>query len=125
MVIIKRQQDLRWSDVTPRDHYLRRREFIQAAAVAVAGGVAAFVSPSDAFAQGKGAKLPNVKKSEWGQGETPTSYDAVTTYNNFYELGVDKNNPSRNAASSQAAAVDGDRSRAWSPSPGSTPSMIS
>ena len=98
-VIIKRAQDLRWSDVTPREHYLRRREFIQAAAVAVAGGVAGLISPSEARAQAKGAKLPNVKKTEWGQGEMLTPYDAVTTYNNFYELGIDKDDPSRNASS--------------------------
>ena len=98
-MLIKAAGDLRWSDVTPKPLYLRRREFIQAAGIALVGGAAGLVSPREARAQGKGAKLPNVKKSGWGEGETLTPYDAVTTYNNFYELGVDKDDPSRNAAS--------------------------
>ena len=98
-MLIKAVGDLRWSDVTPKPLYLRRREFIQAAGIALVGGAAALVSPREAHAQGKGAKLPNVKKGGWGEGETLTPYDAVTTYNNFYELGVDKDDPSRNAAS--------------------------
>jgi methionine sulfoxide reductase catalytic subunit len=98
-MVIKAAEDLRWSDVTPRQLYLRRREFIRAAGIAFVGGAAGLVSATDARAQGKGAKLPNVKKSGWGEGETLTPYEAVTTYNNFYELGVDKDDPSRNAAS--------------------------
>jgi methionine sulfoxide reductase catalytic subunit len=98
-MLIRPAEDLRWSDVTPKALYLRRREFIRAAGVAVAGGVAALLSPAEARAQGKGAKLPNVHKSGWGAGETPTPYEAITTYNNFYELGADKDDPSRNAAS--------------------------
>jgi len=98
-MLIKPPDDLRWSDVTPKDLYLRRRDFLRAAGVALAAGAAGLVSAGDAVAQGKGAKLPNVKKSGWGEGETLTPYEAVTTYNNFYELGVDKDDPARNAAS--------------------------
>ena len=98
-MLIKKQPDLRESEVTPRALYVRRREFIQAAGLALLGSAAGLVSPAQARAQGKGAKLPNVNKSSWGQGETPTAYEAVTTYNNFYELGADKDDPSRNAAS--------------------------
>jgi methionine sulfoxide reductase catalytic subunit len=98
-MLIKPPEDLRWSDVTPKDLYLRRRDFLRAAGVALAAGAAGLVSAGDAVAQGKGAKLPNVKKSGWGEGETLTPYEAVTTYNNFYELGVDKDDPARNAAS--------------------------
>jgi len=31
------------------------------------------------------------------KGEEPTSYQNITTYNNFYEFGVDKGDPARNA----------------------------
>jgi sulfoxide reductase catalytic subunit YedY len=98
-MLIKSGEEFRWSDITPRGLYLRRREFIQAAGAALVGGAAAVLAPGEAQAQGKGARLPNVKKSGWGAGEMLTPYDAVTTYNNFYELGVDKDDPSRNAAS--------------------------
>ncbi len=98
-MLIKPADHLRWSEVTPKELYLRRREFIQAAGLALLGSAAGLFSPAEALAQGKGAKLPNVKKSGWGEGEILTPYEAITTYNNFYELGVDKDAPSRNAAS--------------------------
>jgi sulfoxide reductase catalytic subunit YedY len=96
-MLIKRPDDLRWSDVTPKEVYVRRRDFLRAAGVAIAGGAAALAVPNAARAQGSGPKLPNVQKSGWGAGEALTPYDAVTTYNNFYELGVDKDDPARNA----------------------------
>jgi sulfoxide reductase catalytic subunit YedY len=95
-MLIKSGPDLRWSDVTPKPLYLRRREFIRAAA-ALAGGVAGV--GADVLAQGKGQKLTNAKKTGWGQGEAATPYDAITTYNNFYELGSEKDDPSRHADS--------------------------
>jgi sulfoxide reductase catalytic subunit YedY len=97
-MLIKSAPDLRWSDVTDRRLYLRRREFLQAAGALVTAG--AFLSSCEtAEAQGKGPKLPNVKKGSYGTTEALTPYDAVTTYNNFYEFGVDKDDPSRNAGS--------------------------
>jgi methionine sulfoxide reductase catalytic subunit len=97
-MLIKPAEDLRWSDVTPKEHYLRRREFIRAAGLGLLGSAAGLLSPAEASAQGQGAKLPDVRKSDFGQGEMLTAYEAVTTYNNFYELGIDKDDPSRNAA---------------------------
>jgi sulfoxide reductase catalytic subunit YedY len=41
--------------------------------------------------------IPNVRKSAFSTDETPTPWDAVTTYNNFYEFGTDKSDPSRYA----------------------------
>jgi sulfoxide reductase catalytic subunit YedY len=96
---VKPSPDLRWRDVTPKALYVRRREFIQGMALGLAAGAASLVSQRDAFAQGKGEKLAGVKKSGWGDGETPTPYEAVTTYNNFYEFGVDKDDPSSHAGS--------------------------
>ena len=39
-MLIKPTEDLRWSDVTPKELYLRRREFIQAAGLALLGSAA-------------------------------------------------------------------------------------
>jgi sulfoxide reductase catalytic subunit YedY len=97
-MLIKRAADLRWSDVTDERLYLRRREFLRTAgAIAAAGALAA--RPEAARAQGGGVKLPNVKKGPFATDESLTPYEAVTTYNNFYEFGVDKDDPSRNAGS--------------------------
>jgi len=43
------------------------------------------------------AKLPDVRKSEFSTDEPPTSYDDVTTYNNFWEFGTAKDDPARNS----------------------------
>ncbi|HEY8536088.1 MAG TPA: hypothetical protein VIL25_06550, partial [Vicinamibacterales bacterium] len=96
-MLIRRAPDLRWSDVTPKALYLRRREFIQAAAVPLVAG-ALGVRDVEA-AQGKGQTLAFRKSPLSTTGEELTPYDAVTTYNNFYEFGVDKDAPSRYAGS--------------------------
>jgi sulfoxide reductase catalytic subunit YedY len=96
-MLIRRAPDLRWSDVTPKDLYLRRREFMRAAAVPLIAGGAALLPAVSAAAQGRGAKLSFVKSPLSTTGESLTPYDDVTTYNNFYEFGVDKDSPAANA----------------------------
>ncbi len=93
------------SDITPRAVYERRREFIQA--LALAGGAAmAGWAGRDALAQaasaprpGKLAGLSTVRNTAAGGSvmEKPTPYDDVTGYNNFYEFGTDKSDPARQA----------------------------
>ena len=99
-MLIKQAPDLRESEVTPRELYLRRREFIGAAgatAAALAGGV---LAPELAFGQNPGAqKLASLKKSTFDTDEKMNSYRDVTTYNNFYEFGLDKGDPARHAHS--------------------------
>jgi sulfoxide reductase catalytic subunit YedY len=99
-MIIKPSPDLRWSDVTDRRQYLRRREFLRLAGAGVGAGLAASWAAPAAAAQGGGQKLPNVRKSPLSTtGEELTPFKDVTTYNNFYEFGIDKDDPSRNAGS--------------------------
>jgi sulfoxide reductase catalytic subunit YedY len=98
-MLIRNARDLRYSDVTPRALYVRRREFIQAAAAAAVGAAAA-LSPAGserARAQGARAKLPNVRKSQFSTDEKLNSYDDITGYNNYYEFGTDKDDPKANA----------------------------
>jgi sulfoxide reductase catalytic subunit YedY len=94
-MLIKPAADLRWRDVTDRGLYLRRREFLQAVGAVAAAGA---FSAATVEAAG-GAKLPNVKKGPFGTDETQTPYEAITTYNNFYEFGIDKDDPSQKAGS--------------------------
>jgi methionine sulfoxide reductase catalytic subunit len=103
-MLIKKAPDIRESEVTPQSWYVRRREFLQVAgssAVAVAAGVAGplFAGPATAAAQNPAAqKLDNLKKSPLSvTDEKLNSYRDVTTYNNFYEFGLDKGDPARNA----------------------------
>src|SRR5712671_8210692 len=91
---------MRWSDITLKSVNLRRREFLKLGA----GSALALSLP--AFARAKvehGPKLagvtPNPKFAL--SDEKRNSFEDITTYNNFYELGTDKSDPSENAAKLQ------------------------
>ncbi len=97
-MLIKQAADLRESEVTPRELYLRRREFIAAAGAAAAALATGIADPAVARAQDPAAqKLANLKKSPFTTDEKMNSYRDVTTYNNFYEFGLDKGDPARHA----------------------------
>ncbi|MEP7117923.1 MAG: protein-methionine-sulfoxide reductase catalytic subunit MsrP [Acidobacteriota bacterium] len=99
-MLIKQTPDLRESDVTPRELYLRRREFIGTAGLAAAALATGALGTDRAEAQNPAAqKLTNLKKSAFDTDEKMNSYRDVTTYNNFYEFGLDKGDPARNAHS--------------------------
>ena len=95
-VLIKKPADIRPSEITSQSNYLNRRKFMQAAAAAgsslVAGNAASAVVPT-----GRRAKLDGVIESTYSTDEAPNSYMDVTTYNNFYEFGVQKDDPWRNS----------------------------
>jgi methionine sulfoxide reductase catalytic subunit len=81
-----------------RRSYLRRREFIGAAGAAAAALATGAIGADEAAAQNPSAqKLANLKKSSFSTTETMNSYRDVTTYNNFYEFGLDKGDPARHA----------------------------
>ena len=89
-MIICKPADLRYSQVTPKQAYLNRRRFLAAGSVALG----ALGLPRVGLAT---TKLNGVSRSPLSTDEKPTPYDAITHYNNFYELGTDKEDPSRNA----------------------------
>ena len=98
-MLIKKAADIRESEVTPKELYVRRREFIAAAGVtaaAVATGGLGLLGGDDVEAQNPAAqKLTNLKKSPFSTDEKLNSYKDVTTYNNFYEFGLDKGDPAK------------------------------
>ena len=98
-MIIRTPPDIRYSEVTPKALYLRRQEFIQSAAAGAIGAAAAFgpLGSARVDAQGGGRKLANVAKSPFSTTEKLNSYEDVTSYNNFYEFGTEKDDPARNA----------------------------
>jgi hypothetical protein len=74
------------SEITPRSVYLKRREFLTAAAgtgIAIAAGKSAL------------ADTLNATKSNYTVNEKLTPIKDVTTYNNFYEFGLDKADPAK------------------------------
>jgi len=99
-MLLKRASGLKYSDITPREEYLNRRKFLYglglAGGLALAGkSVADLVSPSiRAYA---GTKLPGIVSSPFSTTEKVTAPQTVTTYNNYYEFGTEKDQPAKNA----------------------------
>jgi sulfoxide reductase catalytic subunit YedY len=96
-MLIRRPTDIRESEVTDRDLYLNRRQFIRRAAAAGAGlGLAATVSPLVACAGDESGDAVS-RVGVAGQEDVLTPHEDVTTYNNFYEFGTGKDDPAKNA----------------------------
>ena len=79
------------SEITPREIFESRRNFIKLAAAG------AILGPELAFAQGGLAKLPAKRNPSFAVMEKQTAYKDATSYNNFYEFGTDKSDPAENA----------------------------
>jgi sulfoxide reductase catalytic subunit YedY len=86
--------DLEERDATPESLWLRRREFL---ALGAAGAGALLVGRAALAGEPTGASLAVARKVEKAGGEKQNSWDEITGYNNFYELGTEKSDPSRNA----------------------------
>ena len=95
-MLIKKPADIRPSEITSQSNYLNRRAFMQAAA-ATGTTLATGSAVSAVIPGGRRAALDGVVPSKYSTDETPNSYMDVTTYNNFYEFGVRKEDPHRNS----------------------------
>jgi methionine sulfoxide reductase catalytic subunit len=110
------------SEITSRDVFENRREFIKAAGFGLAAGSALLLSSKARAANiaggttegdarllgrantpakvgkavvksGARQKISGYTKTAYGAGEKLTKYQDVTTYNNYYEFGTDKADP--------------------------------
>ena len=73
---------LSWADVTPEHMFLNRR---------------AFMAGSAAFAAGSIAAPALAATSQYSTDAEPNTFEEITTYNNFYEFGTGKTDPSEYA----------------------------
>ncbi|HEY8023746.1 MAG TPA: protein-methionine-sulfoxide reductase catalytic subunit MsrP [Burkholderiaceae bacterium] len=89
------------SEITPRDVFESRRNFIKQMALGSIAGGAMFATGSAMAQGGNGQKLGAKPNSAYVVTDKQTSYQDVTTYNNFYEFGTDKSEPARNAGTLQ------------------------
>ncbi|RKH80692.1 protein-methionine-sulfoxide reductase catalytic subunit MsrP [Corallococcus sp. AB045] len=117
------------SEVTPEKLYVRRREFIKnaglfAGTAAVVGGGLYLLGmkrtrPMDGFVPDAGAVDQPVVPAQglFSTDEPRTPYEDITTYNNFYELGLDKNDPARRAhllkTRPWTVVIDGEVHKPW------------
>ena len=95
LIKIRKSWEMPESDITPEPLFKSRRQFLKTGAAAVAGGLAGGMLSTQAFAAWPraGEMLGSVAKSKFNPGEDPTPWDAVTSYNNFYEFGTGKDDP--------------------------------
>jgi sulfoxide reductase catalytic subunit YedY len=96
-MLIRRPADILPSEITPQRFYARRRELLKfAAAGPILGAAGLFGCDASGSSQAKTLglqKLENVAKSPLSTSEPPTDYQHVTTYNNYYEFGTEKEEP--------------------------------
>jgi sulfoxide reductase catalytic subunit YedY len=97
-MLIKKAEDIRSSEITPRSLHLNRRRFLEGAVIAGAAlatgvGLREIASPSTTARAGN--KIDGVKKSPLSTTETVTPYKDVTNYNNYYEFSTEKDEPAR------------------------------
>lgn len=79
--------DLSWSDVTPQQLFLNRRQIMLGATAAIGTSLLA----GDAR-----AKI-DAKPSPLSTDTPPNTLEEITSYNNFYEFGLGKEDPAANA----------------------------
>jgi sulfoxide reductase catalytic subunit YedY len=96
-VLIRKPSDIRSSEITPREMYLNRRKFMRDAAVAGTALAAGRILPAAAIGSPAADELQFRRSDLSTHGEELTPLKDVTTYNNFYEFGTDKDDPARNA----------------------------
>ncbi|BAL23354.1 protein-methionine-sulfoxide reductase catalytic subunit MsrP [Azoarcus sp. KH32C] len=98
-MLILLPNDIAPSEITSRDLFDNRRRFLQAAGLTLAAGTATWmgVVPSARAA----TKLGPLGRSPLSTDEAQTPYKSVTTYNNYYEFGTEKEDPAENAGKLQ------------------------
>lgn len=107
-MLIKKSEQIRSSEITPKKVYLNRRKFLAAAALSGAAAAAGMklgeiAAPSTAALAGN--KINGIAKSPFSTTETITPYQSVTHYNNYYEFSTEKDEP--------AVLAKNFRSRPW------------
>ena len=81
------------SEITPPEVFFNRRTLL---AAALAGGASALL-PAAEPPQPPGAHLDYTRNPRYVAGGAPNKFEEITSYNNFYELGTEKEDPQRNA----------------------------
>ncbi len=96
-MLIRRAPDIKSSEITDEKLYLNRRSFlIGAAALALApSGPAVVPQPAAGGPPPAGQPLLAKRNPAFALEDASTKLESVTTYNNFYEFGVNKEDPAR------------------------------
>ncbi len=107
-MLIKKPEDFYPSEITPESVYLDRRKFIASGSGVVAASAFGWMPgfSGSAFAanasvniwqQKMAGSLSKVKPGDFSTNEDKTPLEDILQYNNFYEFGTGKSDPSKNA----------------------------
>lgn len=84
------------SDITPYEKYCSRRTLIAGGLGLAAAGLSGLMRSAQAQTA-TGAALTYTHNAQYSVIDTPNSFKDISTYNNYYEFGTDKSDPSENA----------------------------
>ena len=82
------------SEITSESNYLNRRKLIQSVGLFSLG---LGMNESSMGQDQSIDSLQSIKNEKYSTSETPNSYSDITTYNNFYEFGMQKSDPYMNS----------------------------
>jgi sulfoxide reductase catalytic subunit YedY len=96
---IRRSADVTASEITDEKLYLNRRAFLETVGWPLVGVAAASILPAGPLVSPAAAQisLGGVRKGSYKLDEELTEFEAISGYNNYYEFGIDKEDPARNA----------------------------
>ena len=92
LIRIKRAGDALENEVTPEPLYVSRRDFLAGGAAAALG-----LAANPVRAETELRALGRLRNSAFSTAEERTPYEAIASYNNFYEFGLDKEEPAEKA----------------------------
>ena len=96
LIKINKNSDITESDVTDELVYQERRKFIKNSTALTALTLMPALSLMSPISLSK-LNFGNAIQSDYSTNDELTPIDAITSYNNFYELGSDKGDPKQNA----------------------------
>jgi methionine sulfoxide reductase catalytic subunit len=93
-MLIQRASDIASSEITSENLYRNRREWIKTASAILGIAAAEAIVPGCA----PGLALGGAEaKGKYDTAEKPTPIEDITTYNNYYEFGTNKDDPAKNS----------------------------
>ena len=94
MKINKNKIDIPSSEITSESAYINRRKLIQSVGLFSLG----LGLTESSLGQSQGAQLlKTIRNEKFSTTEPPNSYSDITSYNNFYEFGMQKSDPYMNS----------------------------
>ncbi len=98
-MFIKKPSDVKSSEITREEDYFNRRKFMKFSALGAGSALLGPYSRLLAFTQSEKTSpiKQDISKSRFSSDEELNDWEDITTYNNFYEFGTAKDDPSENA----------------------------